>query len=132
MLFKLFSQESFSCNTGHFVHPSVSLAKGDCPLHIVKHIFTLCNNFSDESVLKQGIKTAHVLIGEKKNPINVAFPHFLQVVYYDVYKRVRNTFCRCDGRCSSLHKQCIFHMYLQKKSDSFLKFLRKSWGLFVT
>ena len=55
-----------------------------------------------------------------------------QVVYYDIYKRVKNTSCRRNARCSSLYKQCIFRMYLQKKRDSFLKFLCTSWGLFVT
>ena len=33
-----------------------------------------------------------------------------EVVQYDIYKRVKNTSCRCDGRCSSLYKQGIFHM----------------------
>ena len=66
MLLKLFSQEPLFCNTRHFVHSSVSLVKGDCSLHIVKHVCTLCNIFSAESVLEQGIKTVHVLIGETK------------------------------------------------------------------
>ena len=33
-----------------------------------------------------------------------------QKVQYDIDKRVKNTSCRRDGRCSSLNKQCIFHM----------------------
>ena len=65
-------------------------------------------------------------------PIYVAIPQFLQVVKCDIYKRFKNTSCRRDGRCSSLYKQCIFHMFLQKKKDFFLKFLRKGWGLIVT
>ena len=44
------------------------------------------------------------------NPTSlVALEHF-QVVLYDIYKRVKNTFYRRDGQCSSLYKQCIFHM----------------------
>ena len=39
----------------------------------------------------------------------VALEHF-QVVQYDINKRVKNLFFRCDGRCSSLYKQCILHM----------------------
>ena len=64
MLFKRFSQEPLLCITRHFVHPSVSLLKGECSLHIVRHISTLCNNFSIEAVLEQGIQTVDVLIGE--------------------------------------------------------------------
>ena len=33
-----------------------------------------------------------------------------QVVQYGISKRVKNTFFRCDERCSSLYKQCVFHM----------------------
>ena len=66
MLLKLFSQEPHFFNTLHFVHSSVSLVKGDCSLHIVKHISTLCNKFSAESVLEHGTKTVHVLIDEPK------------------------------------------------------------------
>ena len=65
-------------------------------------------------------------------PIYLAIPQLLQVVYCDIYKWVKNRSYRRDGRCSSLYKQCIFHMFLQKQRDFFLKFLRKSWGLFVT
>ena len=61
----------------------------------------------------------------------VALERFL-VVQYEIYKWVKNTSCRRDSRCSSLYKQCNFHMYLQKWRDFFLKFLHKSWGLFVT
>ena len=64
MLFKLFSQEPLFCNTRDFVHSSVSLVKGDCSLHIAKQFSTLCINVSAESVLEQGIRTVHVLIGE--------------------------------------------------------------------
>ena len=39
----------------------------------------------------------------------VALERF-QVVQFDIYKQVKNTSCRCDGRCSSLYKQCIFQM----------------------
>ena len=39
----------------------------------------------------------------------VALERF-QVVQYDIYKRVKVTSSRCDGRCISLYKQCIFHM----------------------
>ena len=39
----------------------------------------------------------------------VALERF-QVVIYDIYKRVKNTSCRRDVRCSSRYKQCIFHM----------------------
>ena len=39
----------------------------------------------------------------------VAFEHF-QVVHYDIYKRIKITSFRCDGRRSSPYKQCIFHM----------------------
>ena len=39
----------------------------------------------------------------------VALEHF-QEVQYDIYKRVKNTSFCCDGRCSSVYKQYIFHM----------------------
>ena len=42
----------------------------------------------------------------------VALEHY-QVVQYFIYKRVKNTPFRCDGRRSSLYKQNIFHMYLK-------------------
>ena len=38
-------------------------------------------------------------------PIYVAIPQFLQVVQCDIYKRVKDTSYRRDGRCSSLYKQ---------------------------
>ena len=66
MLFKLFFQEPLFCNTRLFVQSSVSLVKEGCSLHIVKHISTLCKNFSTEAVLEQGIKRVHVLMGETK------------------------------------------------------------------
>ena len=47
-------------------------------------------------------------------PICVAIPQFLQVVYCDIYKRVKTRSYRRDGRCSSLYKQRIFDMFLQK------------------
>ena len=43
----------------------------------------------------------------------VALERF-QVVQYDIYKRVKNTSFRRDGRCSSLYKQCFFNVFLQK------------------
>ena len=55
----------------------------------------------------------------------VALERF-QVVQYDNYKRVKNTSFRCDGQCSSLSKQCIFHMFLQKKESFFQKFCVKA------
>ena len=61
----------------------------------------------------------------------VALERF-QVVQYDFYKRVKNTSFRCDGRCSSLYKQCIFHRLVAEVKRLFLKMLRKSWVLFVT
>ncbi len=48
----------------------------------------------------------------------VALERF-QVVQYDIYKRVKNTSFRCEGRCSSLYKQCIFHMLLQNEETFF-------------
>ena len=50
----------------------------------------------------------------KVYPTSLAALQRFQVVIYDIYKRVKNTSCRRDGRRSSLYKQCIFHMYLQK------------------
>ena len=47
-------------------------------------------------------------------PTSLAALQRFQVVIYDIYKTVKNTSCRRDGRRSSLYKQCIFHMYLQK------------------
>ena len=61
----------------------------------------------------------------------VALERF-QVVQYDIYKRVKNTSCCCDGQCSSLYRKCLFHMYLQKQREFPLKFLRKNCGLIVT
>ena len=54
-----------------------------------------------------------------------------QVVIYDIYKRLKNTSCRRDGQCSSLYKQCIFHVYWLKEKDFFLRVLCKSWVMFV-
>ena len=50
----------------------------------------------------------------KVYPTSLAALQRFQVVIYDIYKRVKNTSCRRDGRHSSLYKQCIFHVYLQK------------------
>ena len=50
----------------------------------------------------------------KTYPTSLGALQRFQVLKYDIYKRVKNTSCRRDGRCSSLYKQCIFHMSLQK------------------
>ena len=68
----------------------------------------------------------------KMNPTSLIALKRFQVVFFDIYKRVKNTSCRRDGRCSNQYKQCMFHIYLQKQRIFFLKVLCKSWGLFVT
>ena len=66
MFFVLFPQESLFCNARRSVHFLVSVIKVNCSLHVIKHLSTLCNNFSTESVLEKCIQTVHVLIGETK------------------------------------------------------------------
>ena len=44
------------------------------------------------------------------NPTSLVALERFQVVQYDIYKRVKNTSFRCDGRYSSLYEQCVFHM----------------------
>ena len=64
MLSTLFPQESYFREAGHSVHTSTSLIKKDNSLHITKHLTTLGNNFSPESILERCFKTVHVLICE--------------------------------------------------------------------
>ena len=67
MFFVLFPQESLFCNARHSVHSLVSVIKVNCSLHVIKHLSTLCNNFSSGSILEECIQTVHVLIGEAKS-----------------------------------------------------------------
>ena len=46
----------------------------------------------------------------KMYPTSLVALERFQVVQFDIYKRVKNTSYRRDGRCSSLYKQGIFHM----------------------
>ena len=66
MFFVLFPQESLFCNARHSVHSLVSVIKVNCSLQVIKHLSTLCNNVSTESILEKCIQTVHVLIGEAK------------------------------------------------------------------
>ena len=70
--------------------------------------------------------------GNKMCPTSLVALQRFHVVIYDIHKRVKNTSYGRAGRCSSLYKQCIFHEYLQKKRDFFMRVLCKSWGLLVT
>ena len=64
MLSILFPQESLCHVAGHSVQLSVSLIKIDCFLHITKHLTTLDNNISTESLDEQCIEIIHVLMCE--------------------------------------------------------------------
>ena len=66
MFFVLFPQESLFCNARNSVQSLVSVIKVNCSLHVIKHLSTLCNNFSTESIHEKCIQTVHVLIGEAK------------------------------------------------------------------
>ena len=44
------------------------------------------------------------------NPTSLVALERFQVVQHDIYKRVKSTSFRCDVRCSSPYKHCIFHM----------------------
>ena len=66
MFFVIFPQESLFCNAQHSVHSLVSVIKVNCSLHVIKHLSTLCNNFSIESILEKCIQTVHMLMGEAK------------------------------------------------------------------
>ena len=62
MFLVLFPREFLFCDAGHSVHPLVCLNKKDCSLHIMKHLTTLHNIFSIESIHEQCIETIHVLV----------------------------------------------------------------------
>ena len=64
--FVLFPQEPFFCNARHSVHSLISVIKVSCSLQVIKHLSTLCNIFSTESILEKCIQAVHVLIGEAK------------------------------------------------------------------
>ena len=75
------------------VYSLVSVIKVNCSLHVIKHLSTLCKNFSTESILEKCIQTVHVLIGEDKMyPTSLVAPEHFQVIQNDIYKRVKNTF----------------------------------------
>ena len=62
MLLVLFPQESFFRDAGHSVHFSVLLVEMNCPLHFIKDLSTLDNNFAKGAVLEKCIQTVHVLL----------------------------------------------------------------------
>ena len=64
--FLYFFFKSLFCNARHSVNSFVSLIKVNCSLHVIKHLSTLWNNFSTESILEKCIQTVHVLKGEAK------------------------------------------------------------------
>ena len=61
MFFVLFPQESLFRDAGHSVHSSVLLVEMNCPLQIIKELYTLDNNFAIGVVLE---KCIHVLVVE--------------------------------------------------------------------
>ena len=65
MFLERFPQESLFYNARHPVNSLVSVIKVNCSLRVVKHLFTLCNNFSTESILENCIQTVYRLIGEE-------------------------------------------------------------------
>ena len=65
-VFCTFPQESLFRDAGHSVHSSILAAETNCPMHIIKELSTLDNNFATESVLERCIHTAHVLVVETK------------------------------------------------------------------
>ena len=47
--------------------------------------------------------------------IYVAITHFLRIVFCDIYKRVKNTSYRRDGRRSSLYQHFFSQVIAEKK-----------------
>ena len=54
--FVLFAQESLFCNAGHSARYIVLVFEMSCPLHIIKELSTLDNNFAPESVLEKCVQ----------------------------------------------------------------------------
>ena len=54
------------CNARHSLHSLVFVIRVNYSLLVIKHLSTLCNNLSTESILENCIQTVHVLIGEAK------------------------------------------------------------------
>ena len=72
MFFVLFPQESLFRNAGHSVHSPVLVVEMNCPLHFIKQLSTLDNNFATEMVLGKCIQTVLVLVVESMHPGFVA------------------------------------------------------------
>ena len=64
MLSIISTKESLFPEAGYSVFSSVSLIKIDCTFHKIKHLTTLDNNSSTESILEQCIGTVHLFMCE--------------------------------------------------------------------
>ena len=64
MFLVLFPQETLFRDAGSSVHSSVLLVEMNCPLHFIKELPTLHNNFANEAVLEKCIQTVQVLAVE--------------------------------------------------------------------
>ena len=60
----LLPQESPFRDAGHLVNSSVLVVELNCPLHIIKEMSTLDNNFAAEAVGEKCVQTVDVLIVE--------------------------------------------------------------------
>ena len=79
MFFVLSPQASLFRYAGHSVHYSVLVVEMNCPLPIIKELFTLHKDFATELALEKCIQTVHVLVVETEyvqflwQPFNVAY-----------------------------------------------------------
>ena len=64
MFFVLLLRESLVCDAGQSFDSPVSFIEIDCSSHIIKHLTTIDNNISIESILEQSVKTVHVFVFE--------------------------------------------------------------------
>ena len=64
IFFALCPQESLFRDAGHSVHSSVLAVEMNCPLHFIKVLSTLDDNFAAESLLEKCIETVHVFVFE--------------------------------------------------------------------
>ena len=110
MFFVLFPQESLFCKARHSVRFLPSVIKVNCSLHVIKHLSTLCINFHWIYTWIVYTDSPRVDRWSKMYPTSLVALERFQEVQDDIYKRVKNTSCRCDGRCSSLYRQSTFHM----------------------
>ena len=67
MFFVRSPQESFYRDAGLSVHSSISVVEMNCPLHVIKELSTLDNNFATEVVLQKCIHTILELVVETES-----------------------------------------------------------------